>query len=689
MTSTVFVDKTTLIEAPWLNDVNALVYQGQLENGTTGASISQYLPAGTGAVATTVQSKLRESVSVKDFGAVGDGVTNDTAAILKAFTHASTQINPIVYFPAGTYAVTSSATVQFELTEGMEVVGDGMAASIIKWTAQNPGTTILLIGRQSTAAQINFASIRNLAIRGDHDTSGYVANSSYPILVYKCSNLHIDSVKVTYSRVMAIVTRVCYSVDVSNCIVQYCARDGINTADCNFVKITNNRIEYIDDDSIAVHTNTGNVADRNCVINNNTIRFAQGIKALAQRSTTIVGNSLEYCFGQGISVDATLATVSGQEGATAIMGVVIVGNSIKNNFDRTYIDNLNQGAPYIAVRSSSATAGTLTVIPGTPDPATGTTVSPYPYYYTPNNFSITQPVAESINVLISGNILARDMYPTTAISDYGFGSFYMRSGPNNPAVTESTYRVVGIELGGRLKNVSIVDNIISGLGVGLTLSSSAEIYSTKFSGNYVFDCNNGITVNGGNTRTHELHINKNTFDLDPYFTAASRGANGTFTVQGPPTALLIQNAYGFTFDQNIVKNATRVCDYDLGSTPVGQGLRVSAFNGNNVYCEPAAVGFSTSNKGVATIPYGSLVTVFDCDPNSATYNKIKNFCPLQGDAIPTAGTFIRGHFVRNNKPTVTGTAPNQYIVTGWMRLTTGSAHVLDTDWVEMRTLTGT
>lgn len=38
-----------------------------------------YFPAGTGSVATTVQNKLRESVSVKDFGAVGDGVTDDTA----------------------------------------------------------------------------------------------------------------------------------------------------------------------------------------------------------------------------------------------------------------------------------------------------------------------------------------------------------------------------------------------------------------------------------------------------------------------------------------------------------------------------------------------------------------------------------------------------------------------------------
>jgi len=54
-----------------------------------------YLPAGTGAVATDVQGKLRESVSVKDFGAVGDGVADDTAAI-----QAAVNAHLKVYFPA-------------------------------------------------------------------------------------------------------------------------------------------------------------------------------------------------------------------------------------------------------------------------------------------------------------------------------------------------------------------------------------------------------------------------------------------------------------------------------------------------------------------------------------------------------------------------------------------------------------
>jgi hypothetical protein len=76
-------------------------------NGTgiaSNASQVTYDPAGTGAVATTVQAKLRQFVSVMDFGATGNGVTDDTTAIQTALNSAS----QYVIFPAGSYKITVS-----------------------------------------------------------------------------------------------------------------------------------------------------------------------------------------------------------------------------------------------------------------------------------------------------------------------------------------------------------------------------------------------------------------------------------------------------------------------------------------------------------------------------------------------------------------------------------------------------
>jgi hypothetical protein len=53
----------------------------QTTTGAVNASIVVYDPPFAGGVATNVEDKLAQTVSVKDFGAVGDGIVDDTAAI--------------------------------------------------------------------------------------------------------------------------------------------------------------------------------------------------------------------------------------------------------------------------------------------------------------------------------------------------------------------------------------------------------------------------------------------------------------------------------------------------------------------------------------------------------------------------------------------------------------------------------
>jgi hypothetical protein len=73
---------------------------------TSNASNVTYDPAGTGAVATTVQAKLRQTINVKDFGAVGNGTTDDSTAIQAALDFLTN--GGVVYFPNGVYKLTAS-----------------------------------------------------------------------------------------------------------------------------------------------------------------------------------------------------------------------------------------------------------------------------------------------------------------------------------------------------------------------------------------------------------------------------------------------------------------------------------------------------------------------------------------------------------------------------------------------------
>lgn len=99
-------------------------------SASSGASLVGFQQAGTGAVPTTVQSKLREIVSVKDFGAKGDGTTDDTAGVQAAINYAKALGGGRVVLPRGVYIV-SSVTVYSNIW----LVGEGRSISTIKMKA--------------------------------------------------------------------------------------------------------------------------------------------------------------------------------------------------------------------------------------------------------------------------------------------------------------------------------------------------------------------------------------------------------------------------------------------------------------------------------------------------------------------------------------------------------------------------
>jgi hypothetical protein len=69
-----------------------------------------YSQGGLNSVSRSVESRLRDLVSVKDFGAVGDGVTDDTTAIQAAIDAAQDGFH-LLYMPAGKYKITATLLI--------------------------------------------------------------------------------------------------------------------------------------------------------------------------------------------------------------------------------------------------------------------------------------------------------------------------------------------------------------------------------------------------------------------------------------------------------------------------------------------------------------------------------------------------------------------------------------------------
>lgn len=76
-----------------------------------GAGLVGLKQPGTGAVVDTVLAAIRREVWVKQFGAVGDGVTNDAASIQAAINYVASVGGGRVLFDAGNYKVNSTLTI--------------------------------------------------------------------------------------------------------------------------------------------------------------------------------------------------------------------------------------------------------------------------------------------------------------------------------------------------------------------------------------------------------------------------------------------------------------------------------------------------------------------------------------------------------------------------------------------------
>lgn len=117
-----------------LNIGNAYIFKGA-QSGYT----SQTGRYSTTPVTRTLQQVLDDTINVADFGALGDGITDDTAAIQRAidqvlfggFALTVIRLRREIHFPAGTYIISSALTLPSYVT----LIGAGPQRTIIQQTS--------------------------------------------------------------------------------------------------------------------------------------------------------------------------------------------------------------------------------------------------------------------------------------------------------------------------------------------------------------------------------------------------------------------------------------------------------------------------------------------------------------------------------------------------------------------------
>jgi hypothetical protein len=360
MANTTFVNQATPILASWLNEVNDFIWE--------------------------------ELISAKRYGAVGDGVTDDTAAIQAGLT-ALSGTNKYLYLTNGTYRVTSALTVPTRTG----LIGDGSAilyADSSGFTNADPDTygtstsTVLnLSGLTSTPYTPSYnQKIQGLKIRYNF-LQGRVCNA---ITARNCYNLTIANNEIydfPLSRVIIVASILGASKIEGNYIHDITSNtvfsgygypergfvnitgidvgdDEVNGVNSENLLIANNHIENLNHGATAIAT-YGNQADGiqiqkgngTRVLNNTIINTSEGIDTFATQGL-ILGNNIKDCTEFGIKlihgadrnrIEDNRIVNSGLAGITIVGGLLsegdVYGNIVCHNIiDSIDPNNLNNGA---------------------------------------------------------------------------------------------------------------------------------------------------------------------------------------------------------------------------------------------------------------------------------------------------------------------------------------------------------
>lgn len=207
-----------------------------------------------------LQATAAAEFNVRDYGAVGNGSTNDDDAIDRAINAASAAPGGVVVFPSGTYRsrtihLKSNITLRLDSGATIKAASSGMDApeSNSYDSYQDYGHShfhnALMWGTGLTNVTITGAG----TIDGDHNlitgnpSSGQADKA---LSITECSNLTLSGVTFKHGGHFAALINGCHDIVIDNLKTindSEGVRDGINLINSWNVTVTNSRIEASDD----------------------------------------------------------------------------------------------------------------------------------------------------------------------------------------------------------------------------------------------------------------------------------------------------------------------------------------------------------------------------------------------------------------------------------------------------------
>lgn len=245
-----------------------------------------------------LSDRFADILNVKDFGAKGDGVTDDTASIQAALNAASVfrgdilgnamnYVQNCVFFPAGTYIISDTLFVG----EGTTVFGASQSSSIIK--ATHSGIAIQCGGTDRYYSQININRLSIVgAFSGDISTYDFTTDTTVGIQFVKCvRNCSVSECLIygCYTNIKGVSS---WTLNIYNNIIQNAKTSLIHLDNGNNVCIAKNRLDKSGGNGIYVEKIDGYTT--NCL--------------------EIKDNVIQYCWKNGILLEACYhATFSGND----------------------------------------------------------------------------------------------------------------------------------------------------------------------------------------------------------------------------------------------------------------------------------------------------------------------------------------------------------------------------------------